>query len=88
MSRPRRILQTKLHFTISVDVTALNLSNTIRRKKLCNIRSKMALPPHLLIANRVLAVFDQLPQGSGVVANVRQVNVRVLRWVMLIVAES
>lgn len=32
-----------VHFTISVDVTALNISNTIRRQNLCNISSKMAL---------------------------------------------
>lgn len=63
VSRSQRILQTKLfqgamhnvHFTISVDVTALNVSNTIRRQKFCNISSKMALPLHLLIGNRVLA---------------------------------
>jgi len=73
VSRSRRILQTKLfqgamynvHFTISVDVTALNVSNTIRRQKLCNIRSKMALSMHLLVGNRVLAVFEQLPLVVG-----------------------
>jgi hypothetical protein len=54
-----------VHLTISVDVTALNISNTIRSQKLCNISSKMALPLHLFIGNIVLAVFDQLPLVLG-----------------------